>query len=267
MKNVILDAAGPHKQWLESYRTHGRQANFSSLAIDGGGQRISRVDFSQAVFENSRITNFFFYNCVFSLASFLNAKILRCSFEGCKIDSATFSLSSITATTFYLTSLTKSSFSQSIMEDCTLKECNLLDVVFRSARFSSVDFSGSTGVFDPSEWMRSNLEKTSEGYIVYKTFGELYRPSVSWDIRPGAIIEENVNPCVTQTCSSGINVSTARYRARKVTWGTLSPVWKCLIRWEWLPGVVVPWDTEGGFRCSKLQLIDVIDREELALNG
>lgn len=37
------------------------------------------------------------------------------------------------------------------------------------------------------------------------------------------------------------------------------PKMKCLIRWKWLAGVVVPYQTEGQIRASRVQLIKPVN--------
>lgn len=36
-------------------------------------------------------------------------------------------------------------------------------------------------------------------------------------------------------------------------------IWKVLIRWEWLPGVVVPYHTNGKVRCERVELLGVVE--------
>lgn len=35
-------------------------------------------------------------------------------------------------------------------------------------------------------------------------------------------------------------------------------IWRCLIRWEWLPGVCVPYNTNGKIRCERVELLEVV---------
>ena len=73
---------------------------------------------------------------------------------------------------------------------------------------------------------------------MYKTFNN-YRPSnPNWVIRAGSIIEENVNRNRTESCGCGINVATLDWV--KANGGYEKDIWECLIKWEWLPDVVVP---------------------------
>ena len=108
---------------------------------------------------------------------------------------------------------------------------------------------------DAINFMEAHFERTDEGYIVYKTFGENYSAPESWKIEPGEIIEETVNCDRTTECGCGINVAPLEWVRRN---GCNQP-YKLLIRWEWLPGVVVPYNTDGKIRCSKAQILEAVE--------
>ena len=94
-----------------------------------------------------------------------------------------------------------------------------------------------------------------DGFIVYKTFGGAYSKPDSWTIEPGAIIEEVCNPNRTNACGCGINVAPIEWVIEWVKKNYKGDVYKLLIRWEWLPGVVVPYNTDGKIRCSRAQIM------------
>lgn len=74
-------------------------------------------------------------------------------------------------------------------------------------------------------------------------------------IKPGSIIEETVNCDRTTECGCGINVAPLEWVRRE---GCNQP-YKLLIRWEWLLGVVVPYNTDGKIRCSKAQILEAVE--------
>lgn len=102
------------------------------------------------------------------------------------------------------------------------------------------------------------MERDPEGrgFIVYKTFGGTKQPPANWKMEAGSVIAEVVNPCPVSDCASGINVAALDWvkqnNSKKL------PVWRCLIRWEWLAGVVVPYSTDSKFRCSKVELLEIV---------
>lgn len=68
--------------------------------------------------------------------------------------------------------------------------------------------------------------------------------------------EEEVNPNRTDVCGCGINVAPLSWvRVRHPR----KPVYKLLIRWEWLVGVVVPYNTDGKIRCARAEIIEKVD--------
>ena len=62
-----------------------------------------------------------------------------------------------------------------------------------NAHLSRADLSGAKGLLKTVNYMDSNFERTTNGYIAYKTFGGQYKPPVEWKIESGAVISENVN--------------------------------------------------------------------------
>ena len=132
----------------------------------------------------------------------------------------------------------------------------------RGADLGDADLSGAKGLLDPIKYIEENFEKTEEGIIVYKAFGEHYLPNPSWEIEENSVIEEVTNPLPTITCGCGVNVATKEWAERECH----NQIWKCLIRWEWLAGVVVPYHTEGQIRASKVQLIKPINRHKKGVN-
>lgn len=91
--------------------------------------------------------------------------------------------------------------------------------------------------------------------MAYKTFGDMYSPPTKWKLKKGSVITENVNFNRTNDCGCGINVATLEW-VKKYFKGK---IWKVLIRWEWLAGVCVPYNSEGKIRCECVELIEIID--------
>ncbi len=142
------------------------------------------------------------------------------------------------------------------LSDTDLRCANLSDADLRCTNLGGADLSGAKGLLNPIEYIEKNFEKTEDGIIVYKSFGEHYAPNPNWKIAEGSIIEEVINPLPTTACSCGINVATKEWAEREC----LNQIWECLIRWEWLAGVVVPYQTHGKIRASKVQLIKPVNR-------
>ena len=136
-----------------------------------------------------------------------------------------------------------------------LSGADLSDADLRRANLSGANLSDAKGILDAINYLEANFEKTEEGYIVYKTFGENYCAPDTWKIEPGEIIEETANPDRGTECGCGINVAPLNWVRRN----SRRQPYKLLIRWEWLPGVVVPFSTDGKIRCSKAQILGITD--------
>ena len=123
------------------------------------------------------------------------------------------------------------------------------------ADLSWADLSGANLMSNIS-FLEAHFERTTDGYIVYKCFGAQYSAPEKWEIKPGCIIGETVNPLRTCDCGSGINVAPLEWVRRHYD---TRPVWELLIRWEWLAGVVCPYNSDGKIRCERAELVEVVE--------
>ena len=136
-----------------------------------------------------------------------------------------------------------------------LRRADLSGANLSDADLSGANLSGSQGLLDAINYMEANFERTDEGYIVYKSFNSNYAAPDKWNIEPGEVIEEVANPDRTCECGCGINVAPLEW----VRNDNYKQPFKLLIRWEWLPGVVVPYNTDGKIRCSKAQILEAVE--------
>ena len=135
------------------------------------------------------------------------------------------------------------------LSGATLHEADL-----RNANLSGANLSGATGLLSASQYLEDNFDFLPDGsMIVYKTFDRHYTPPHNWVIEHGSIITETCNPCRVSECACGINVAKRDY----TDFGT-GDLWKCIIKPQWLGGVVVPYHTDGKIRCEKLQLVEIV---------
>lgn len=145
--------------------------------------------------------------------------------------------------------------SRTDMSGAILSGADMSWAILSGADMSRAILSGADGLLKACNFMDAHFERTAHGYIAYKAFGGEYGPPEAWKIEAGSVLEENVNPDRARECGCGINVAPldwvkAHYR------GT---IWKVLIRWEWLPGVVVPYGTDGEIRCEKVEPLGVVE--------
>jgi hypothetical protein len=152
------------------------------------------------------------------------------------------------------------------LSDANLRGANLSNANLRGANLSNAnlrgaDLSNADGLLSAIEYLEAHFEKTAEGYIAYKTFGGEYNPPEKWVIQPGSVITENVNFDRCRDCGCGINVAPLDWV--KEYYGFRSKdIWKVLIRYEWLVGVCVPYHTDGKIRCEKVELIEIVSKED-----
>lgn len=104
-------------------------------------------------------------------------------------------------------------------------------------------------------FMEAHFERTEAGYVAYKCFGSTYPTPKEWEIKPGAVISETANPLRTCGCGSGVNVAPLDWARRNYA---KEEIWKVLIRWEWLPGVVCPYNSDGKIRCERVELVEEV---------
>jgi hypothetical protein len=140
------------------------------------------------------------------------------------------------------------------LSSADLSGANLRGADLRGADLSSADLSQAKGLLSAIAYIDANFERCADGYYAYKTFGGSYTAPDAWEIKPGSAISENVNPDRGTACGSGINVAPLKWVKSNYN----GDVWKVLIRWEWLPGVIVPFGTDGKIRCEKCELVEIV---------
>jgi hypothetical protein len=145
------------------------------------------------------------------------------------------------------------------LSGANLRGADLRWADLRRANLSEADLSEASGLLSAINFLDANFERTTDGYIVYKTFGGLYTPPDHWKIEKGSVITEVVNPDRCTECGSGINVAPLKWVKCKYE----GDIWKCLIRWEWLAGVIVPYVTDGKIRCEKIELLEIVPHDWL----
>ena len=135
-----------------------------------------------------------------------------------------------------------------------LSDANLIGADLSGADLSDANLSGAKGLLQTADFMATNFERTPDGYIAYKTFNSQYRAPDAWEIKPGSIIEETVNFDRCTGCGSGVNVAPLEW----VRSHHKGDIWKVLIRWEWMCGACIPYNTDGKIRCERVELLGIV---------
>lgn len=138
------------------------------------------------------------------------------------------------------------------LSDANLSGVDLSYASLNDANLSGANLSHATGLLNPIDYLAEKFERTKEGYIVYKVFSGSYISPAGWKIKPGEIITEEVNFFRVNNCGCGINVAPLEWVKQNYP---KKDIYKLLIKWEWLAGVVVPYNTDGKIRCARAQII------------
>jgi hypothetical protein len=138
------------------------------------------------------------------------------------------------------------------LEGADLEGANLKNAKLKGAYLEGADLEGAKGLLNTKEWMDKTFEKTDEGYIVYKAFNCLHLPPSHWEIEKDSTIKEDVDLDRCDACSYGINFATKDWIEKEYP-GKV--IWKCLLRFEDMEDLCVPYATDGKARCGKLTLL------------
>lgn len=135
------------------------------------------------------------------------------------------------------------------------ERANLSYADLSGADLRNADLSCAEGLPLTSDYLKEHFEFTADGMIAYKVFAGMYTPPKKWVLQPSSVITENVNPNRTDVCGCGINVASLDWVREEYP---DRDIWKILIRYEWLCGIVVPYNTDGKIRCEKAELVEIV---------
>lgn len=223
-------------------------ANFSSCRFTGCSFTkcsLSKVNLYSAVIDHVDCTDTNFY-----AADLENSTINQTTFEDCALCFSIMRHASMNFPHFLRCDLAYAEISEVAISSAEFLRCDLSNAVLENTSLADVNLSGSFGLISPSDWLRDQFESDAQGILVYKSL-EAMHTSHWGDVVPGMILSETVNPDRTASCGCGVNFGTLIY----VQTNYPENLWLCRIRWEWLPEVIVPYNTDGKARCGKLELI------------
>ncbi len=207
---------------------------------DSTSPNLSRAYLSGANLRGANLTEAYLSGADLSRANLSRANLSGANLRGADLSGANLTYADLSGANLTYADLSGADLSGANLSGANLRDANL---------------SMANGLLDPVEYIAQNFEPSQDGIIVYKTFSGQYAPPETWKVEPGSVITEICNPDRGTDCASGVNVATLAWV--KKTYPNL-PIWKLLIRWEWLPGVVVPFMTDGKIRCSRAQLLEVV---------
>ena len=189
-------------------------------------------------------------------ANLIRANLKDANLYGADLSDANLSDANLKDANLRNANLKDANLSDANLKDANLSDANMEGVNLSGANMEGVNLSGAKNLLSPINYLKENFERADEGYIVYKCFNNMYSAPDKWDISIGSVIEEEVNPNRTTTCGCGINVAPLDWVRNEYPH---RQVYKLLIRWEWLAGVVVPYNTDGKIRCARAEIIERVN--------
>lgn len=179
------------------------------------------------------------------------AKLERADLSGANLSRADFSEAILNDAILVGAELERANLSGALLYKVNLHEAilckaNLTGADLKRVDLSGADLSGVTGILSPSEWMAATFEATDEGYVVYKT---------EETFEAGDYLTEVCNPDRSAVHGTGVNFATLEW-CQEIYLG--AQIWKCIIEWRDLPGVVVPFHPERQARCERLRLVESV---------
>ena len=247
MNNIMLnEILKKHKMWLNN-EENGERADLRGADLYGAN--LSDANLSGANLRNANLRNADFWNADLRNANLWGANLWNADLRGADLYGANLSGANLSGA-----DLRNADF-----WNADLRNANLWGANLSGANLSDADLSGAENLLSSVDYLRNNFECTAEGIIAYKVFNAMYSPPTKWKIQPKSVITENVNANRTNDCGCGINVATLEWVLREYS---EEEIWKVLIRWKWLCGVVVPYNTDGKIRCECVELVEMINKKE-----
>ena len=235
-----------------------RRASLSGANLSGAnlsGADLRWADLSDASLSGANLSGADLGDASLSGANLSGANLSVADLSGANLSGADFRRANLSVADLSGANLGDASLSGADLSGANLSGANLSGANLSGASLSGANLSGATGLVPVVDFLEAHFERTDAGYIAYKTFNASYAAPTAWEIKGGAIISENVNFDRCTECGCGINVAPLEWVKRKYV---NEPIWKVLIRWEWLCGVCVPYMSDGKIRCERVELLEVV---------
>lgn len=200
------------------------------------------------------------------------ADLRRADLHGANLSGADLRCADLRSANLSATDLIDAALGCADLRDADLHGADLRGADLRSAKLSDADLSGASlggadlrgadlsgakGLLLAADYMCAHFERTPDGYIAYKIFDGEYAVPESWNLESGSVITENVNFDRTSECGCGINVAPLEW-VKENSGRETRDIWRVLLRWEWLCGVCVPYNTDGEIRCERVELVEKV---------
>ena len=247
-----------HKLWLNN-KVDGEKAEL--FYIDLSNVNLSNIDLSyvdllEANLSNAKLRGANLTGANLRFADLRGADLRGAYLSFANLIGSNLSFANLRCANLRGTKLSYANLSRADLRGADLKDADLIYANLRKLDLKDSNLSGCKGLINPIDFMNNNFEKTKDGYIAYKCFNGEFKSPDYWIIKENSIISEVCNSNRTDNCGCGINVATLKWVQDNYN---NEPIWKVLIEWEWLLGVIIPYDTNGKIRCSKVKLLEIIN--------
>ena len=226
-------------RWADLREANLREANLRGANLTGAN--LTGADLSGANLREADLTG----------ADLTGANLSGANLRGADLSGANLSGANLSGADLRAANLRAANLRAANLREADLREADLT-----GADLTGANLSGVQNLLNPVKWLAEHFEHDDDGYIVYKAIGDTtFAPPARWKIEAGEYLDEVCNPLPTLTCACGVNFATLDWVKENHPRRT---IWRCRIRWMDLPGVVVPYNTDGKARCNRLELLEVV---------
>jgi len=158
-----------------------------------------------------------------------------------------------------MTDLRRADLRRANLSMTDLSGANLNGACLREANLNGADLreanlSGADGLLCAKDYL-NQFKSDKRGIYVFKAQSTHYTQPKGWKIEPGAFLCETANHNRTTECGCGVNFATKEWIQNNIE---NAVTWRCLIHWEDVVNVCVPYNTDGKARCERLELVEKI---------
>jgi hypothetical protein len=248
---------GTEKEFMDLSGADLRNADLSSADLSDANLRDANL--SSADLRDANLSSADLRDANLSSADLSNADLSSADLSDANLSSANLSSADLSSADLSGANLRDANLSSADLRDANLSSANLSSADLsganlRNANLRNADLSSAIGLLNPIDFLKENFVQTDDGFVVYKTFNRQYSSPSFWILKGGSFITEVVNydPCCD--CACGINFATKEWIQKNIDKEPV--VWKCLLTWEGLATLCVPYNSDGKARCGQLLLIE-----------
>ena len=225
----------------------------------------SRLDLSDADLSDANLRGADLSDANLRGANLSYANLRGANLRGANLRGANLSYADLSDANLSGANLRGANLSDANLSGANLSGANLIDANLSYANLSGANLSyanlrganlrGAKGYVSAAVWLKGNFEYDN-GYIVYRAQQGCKTKPEHWRFDTGEALTEVCNPDRGTLCACGVHFATLTWVKSNHPGQT---IWKCRIEPQDLPGVIVPFATDGKARCERLVLIEIVE--------